>query len=111
MPDALYFTENQAANELIAKDPFALLMGFAIDQQVPVQKAFAGPLALKQRVGTLDPAQLAKIDLEPAFREKPAIHRFPGAMAAECASSPRSSPRSTAAMRRGSGARRGTPPS
>ena len=81
VPDALYFTESQAANELIAKDPFALLMGFAIDQQVPVQKAFSGPLALKERVGTLDPRQLAKLDLEPAFREKPAIHRFPGSMA------------------------------
>ena len=81
VPDALYFTENQAANELIAKDPFALLMGFAIDQQVPVQKAFSGPLALKERVGTLDPRKLAKLDLEPAFREKPAIHRFPGSMA------------------------------
>ena len=81
VPDALYFTENQAANELIAQDPFALLMGFAIDQQVTVQKAFAGPLALKERVGTLDPLELAKLDLEPAFREKPAIHRFPGSMA------------------------------
>jgi uncharacterized HhH-GPD family protein len=81
VPDALYFTENEAANELIAKDPFALLMGFAIDQQVPVQKAFSGPLALKERVGTLDPKKLAKLDLEPAFREKPAIHRFPGSMA------------------------------
>src|ERR1700745_621955 len=81
VPEALYFTENQAANELIAKDPFALLMGFAIDQQVPVQKAFSGPLALKERVGTLDPRKLATLDLEPAFREKPAIHRFPGSMA------------------------------
>ena len=81
MPDALYFTDDPAACELIAKDPFALLMGFAIDQQVPVQKAFAGPLALKERVGTLDPKKLAKLDLEPAFREKPAIHRFPGSMA------------------------------
>ena len=81
MPDALYFTESQAANELIARDPFALLIGFAIDQQVPVQKAFSGPLALKERVGTLDPRKLAKLDLEPAFREKPAIHRFPGSMA------------------------------
>src|SRR4029077_14712908 len=56
-------------------------MGFAIDQQVPVQKAFVGPLVLKQRVGTLDPKKLAKLDLDEAFREKPAIHRFPGAMA------------------------------
>jgi uncharacterized HhH-GPD family protein len=81
MPDALYFTDDPAACELIARDPFALLMGFAIDQQVPVQKAFAGPLALEQRVGTLDPRKLAQLDLEEAFRAKPAIHRFPGAMA------------------------------
>jgi uncharacterized HhH-GPD family protein len=80
-PKALYFTDDPEACKLIASDPFALLIGFAIDQQVPVQKAFAGPLALKQRVGTLDPAELAATDLEPAFREKPAIHRFPGAMA------------------------------
>ena len=81
MPHSLYFTDDPAACELIARDPFALLMGFAIDQQVPVQKAFAGPLTLKERVGTLDPKKLAKLDLEPAFREKPAIHRFPGSMA------------------------------
>jgi uncharacterized HhH-GPD family protein len=81
MPEALYFTDDPAACELIAREPFALLMGFAIDQQVPVQKAFAGPLVLKQRVGTLDPRKLAKLDLDGPFREKPAIHRFPGAMA------------------------------
>jgi uncharacterized HhH-GPD family protein len=81
VPDALYFTDEPAACELIARDPFALLIGFAIDQQVPVQKAFAGPLALKQRVGTLEPAKLAQLDLEEAFRAKPAIHRFPGSMA------------------------------
>jgi uncharacterized HhH-GPD family protein len=82
VPEMLYFTDDPAANKLLAKDPFALLVGFAIDQQVPVQKAFSGPLVLKQRVGTLDPKKLAKLDLEEAFREKPAIHRFPGAMAA-----------------------------
>jgi uncharacterized HhH-GPD family protein len=81
VPDALYFTDEQEACELLAQDAFALLVGFAIDQQVPVQKAFAGPLALKRRVGTLEPAALAATDLEPAFRQKPAIHRFPGAMA------------------------------
>src|SRR5215813_10384969 len=81
MPEALYFTDELKACKLLADDPFALLVGFAIDQQVPVQKAFAGPFVLKQRVGTLDPKRLAAIDLEPAFREKPAIHRFPGAMA------------------------------
>jgi uncharacterized HhH-GPD family protein len=81
VPGALYFTDDEAACELLAEDPFALLMGFAIDQQVPVQKAFAGPYVLKQRVGTLDPRKLAQLDLEEAFREKPAIHRFPGSMA------------------------------
>src|SRR4051794_35948469 len=81
MPDALWFTEEPEAAELLARDPFALLVGFAIDQQVPVPKAFAGPLALKRRVGTLEPKKLAQMDLEEAFREKPAIHRFPGAMA------------------------------
>ena len=82
MPDALYFTDDPEACRLLARDPFALLVGFAIDQQVPVQKAFAGPLVLKRRVGTLDPSKLAETDLEPAFKEKLAIHRFPGAMAA-----------------------------
>ena len=80
-PDRLWFTDSDEANALNAQDPMALLIGFAIDQQVPVQKAFSGPLALKQRVGTLDPKQLAAMDLNDAFREKPAIHRFPGAMA------------------------------
>jgi uncharacterized HhH-GPD family protein len=78
----LWFTDDPAACELLARDPFALLVGFAIDQQVPVQKAFAGPYVLRRRLGTLDPTLLAAIDLEPAFREKPAIHRFPASMAA-----------------------------
>jgi uncharacterized HhH-GPD family protein len=81
MSQPLWFTDNPEACALLANDPFALLVGFAIDQQVPVQKAFAGPYVLKQRIGTLDPKKLAALDLEPAFREKPAIHRFPGSMA------------------------------
>ena len=81
MPDRLYFTESDAANELIAQDPMALLIGFALDQQVSVQKAFSGPLALRERLGALDAATVAGADLEPVFRERPAIHRFPGAMA------------------------------
>jgi len=81
VPDALYFTDDLKACKLLATDPFALLVGFAIDQQVTVQKAFAGPYVLKQRVGTLQPKKLAALDLEEAFREQPAIHRFPGAMA------------------------------
>jgi uncharacterized HhH-GPD family protein len=81
MPDRLYFTDSDDANALIAQDPMALLVGFALDQQVPVQKAFSGPLVLKERLGTLDPEALATADLEPVFRQKPAIHRFPGSMA------------------------------
>jgi uncharacterized HhH-GPD family protein len=81
VPERLYFTESDEANELIASDPMALLVGFELDQQVTVQKAFAGPLAIKQRLGTLDAAALASADLEPVFRERPAIHRFPGSMA------------------------------
>jgi uncharacterized HhH-GPD family protein len=82
--DALHFTGNQEADALLAKEPLALLIGFALDQQVPVQTAFSGPLKLKQRFGTLDARELATADparLEQSFREKPAIHRFPGSMA------------------------------
>ncbi|MEA2335355.1 MAG: hypothetical protein QOG40_1845 [Solirubrobacteraceae bacterium] len=82
MPDRLYFTESDGANELIATDPMALLVGFALDQQVSVQKAFSGPLVLRERLGSLDAKTLASADLETVFREKPAIHRFPGSMAA-----------------------------
>lgn len=81
MPDRLYFTDSDEANELIASDPMALLIGFALDQQVTVQKAFSGPLALKQRLGSLDAGAIAAADLEPLFRERPAIHRFPASMA------------------------------
>ena len=81
MPDRLYFTDSDEANALIASDPMALLVGFALDQQVSVQKAFAGPYELRERLGTLDPTALADADLEPVFRERPAIHRFPGSMA------------------------------
>jgi len=82
VPDRLWFTEDDEANRLIAEDPFALLVGFALDQQVTVQQAFQGPLRLRKRLGTLDPNTVATTDLEPLFREKPAIHRFPGSMAA-----------------------------
>jgi uncharacterized HhH-GPD family protein len=81
MPDRLYYTDSDEANALIAQDPMALLVGFALDQQVPVQKAFSGPLALRERLGSLDAATLASADLDAVFRERPAIHRFPGAMA------------------------------
>lgn len=81
MPDRLYFTESDEANELIASDPMALLIGFVLDQQVPVQKAFAGPLTLRERLGSIDAATLAAADLETVFCEKPALHRYPAVMA------------------------------
>ena len=81
MPDQLHFTESDEANGLLASDPMALLVGFVLDQQVTVQKAFSGPLVLKERLGSIDADTLATADLEPVFRERPAIHRFPGNMA------------------------------
>ena len=81
MPRRLYFTESDDANALIASDPMALLVGFALDQQVTVQKAFAGPLAIRERLGSLDAATLAEADLDTVFRERPAVHRYPGVMA------------------------------
>jgi uncharacterized HhH-GPD family protein len=83
-PERLYFTDSDEANELLVQEPLALLIGFALDQQVTVPTAFAGPLKIKQRLGTLDAGAIAGLDpelLEQAFREKPAVHRFPGAMA------------------------------
>jgi len=84
VPEALHFTGNDEADRLLATDPMALLIGFALDQQVPVPTAFTGPLKIKQRVGSLDAGELAAIEperLEAAFREKPAVHLFPGTMA------------------------------
>jgi uncharacterized HhH-GPD family protein len=81
VPDRLYFTDSDESNALIASDPMALLVGFVLDQQITVQKAFSGPLALRERLGAIDAATLASADLEPVFRSRPAIHRFPGSMA------------------------------
>ena len=83
-PSHLHFTGNDEADALLAEDPLALLIGFVLDQQVPLQKAFSGPYELKRRIRTLDAAAIAAMDpgeLERAFREKPALHRFPGTMA------------------------------
>ena len=83
-PDRLFFTGNDDADRLLAEEPLALLIGFALDQQVTVPTAFLGPLKLKERLGKLDAAAIAEMDpaeLEAAFREKPAVHRFPGNMA------------------------------
>jgi uncharacterized HhH-GPD family protein len=81
VPDRLYFTDSDEANQLIASDPMALLVGFVLDQQITVQKAFGGPLALRERLGAFDADTLAAADLESVFRVKPAIHRYPGSMA------------------------------
>ena len=81
MPERLHFTDSDEANALIATDPMALLVGFVLDQQVTVQKAFAGPLVIQERLGSLDAATLASADLEPVFRGPPAVHRYPGSMA------------------------------
>ena len=84
MAEALHFTGNDQADALLAEEPIALLIGFALDQQVTVPTAFVGPLKLKERFGTLDARAIAQADpseLEAIFREKPAIHRFPGSMA------------------------------
>jgi uncharacterized HhH-GPD family protein len=83
-PERLYFTDSDEANALIAHEPLALLIGFALDQQVSVQTAFSGPLKIKERLGTLNAADIASTDpdrLEAVFRERPAVHRFPGSMA------------------------------
>ncbi|MGZ8513562.1 MAG: HhH-GPD-type base excision DNA repair protein [Candidatus Limnocylindrales bacterium] len=83
-PTSLPFTGDAAADRLLVEEPLALLIGFALDQQVTVQKAFSGPSDLKRRLGHLDAARMAAMDpaaLDAVFRERPAIHRFPGSMA------------------------------
>lgn len=81
----IYFTADNDANTLLGEDPYALMVGLTIYQQVPTEKAFAGPRDLRDRLGgSLDAATVAAMDpakLESVFREKPAIHRFPANMA------------------------------
>ena len=82
--DRLPFTGDDEADRFLVQEPLALLIGFALDQQVTVQKAFSGPLELRRRLGHLDAARIAATDpdeLERVFRTPPAIHRFPGSMA------------------------------
>ncbi len=82
--ERLWFTGDEAADRLLVSEPLALLIGFVLDQQITVQKAFSGPLDLKRRLGTLDAATIAAMDpaeLDAVFRQRPAIHRFPGNMA------------------------------
>ncbi|MCW2956359.1 MAG: repair protein [Thermoleophilia bacterium] len=80
----LWLTVGDEACALLADDPAAFLIGFILDQQVTVRKAFHAPIELLERVGTIDPAALAAMPaatLETAFADKPALHRYPGAMA------------------------------
>lgn len=80
----IVWTDDPAANELLETDPLALLIGMVLDQQVKMEKAFAGPYVLKQRLGGLDARAIASMDpsrLDAVFRERPALHRFPGNMA------------------------------
>jgi uncharacterized HhH-GPD family protein len=83
MTDRLNFTGDDEADQLLVEEPMALLIGFALDQQVPVQWAFSAPKVLKERLGTLDANALAAMDVsavEAAAKGPPAVHRFPAAM-------------------------------
>ncbi len=82
---ALYLTDDDAANELLTDDPLALLVGMLLDQQIAMEVAFAGPLKIKQRLGAFDAVAIAGADPEgfaELFKTTPAVHRFPGSMAA-----------------------------
>jgi uncharacterized HhH-GPD family protein len=82
--DQLPYTGNPDSDRLLAQNPLALLIGFALDQQVTLQKAFSGPADLRGRLGHLDAARIAIMDpdeLAEVFRRPPALHRFPGSMA------------------------------
>ena len=80
----IVWTQDPAANELLETDPLALLIGMVLDQQVKMEKAFRGPYDLKQRLGRLHVREIASMDpekLDKVFRDRPALHRFPGNMA------------------------------
>jgi uncharacterized HhH-GPD family protein len=81
----LSITGNDAADRLLTDDPLALLIGMLLDQQVAMETAFAGPLKIQERIGALDAATVADYDpdaLVEVFTQTPAVHRFPGSMAA-----------------------------
>src|SRR6202521_709724 len=80
----IVWTDDPAANALLESDPLALLIGMVLDQQVKMEKAFGGPYELKKRLGHLDARKIATMDpdkLDAVFRQRPALHRFPGSMA------------------------------
>jgi uncharacterized HhH-GPD family protein len=80
---ALNITGDADADALLDRSPFALLVGMLLDQQVPMETAFAGPAKLRDRLGGLEPATLASMDpdeLAAVMKQPPAVHRFPGSM-------------------------------
>lgn len=85
MTPELHLTGDPAADDLLSRDPLALLIGMLLDQQIPMETAFAGPEKLRDRLDGLDAAAIAEHDPEALvdiFRVTPAVHRFPGSMAA-----------------------------
>jgi uncharacterized HhH-GPD family protein len=81
---AVNITGDAEADALLDSSPFALLVGMLLDQQVPMETAFAGPAKLRDRLGELSPAQIAALDpeaLAAVMKQSPAVHRFPGSMA------------------------------
>ncbi|TDN91335.1 HhH-GPD-type base excision DNA repair protein [Microbacterium sp. BK668] len=81
----LHITGDPDADRLLTDDPLALLLGMLLDQQIPMETAFGGPLKLQQRLGSLDAATIAGYDPEAfveVFKRPPSVHRFPGSMAA-----------------------------
>ncbi|MFD3446889.1 HhH-GPD-type base excision DNA repair protein [Microbacteriaceae bacterium 4G12] len=85
MAPTLSITGDAAADELLSTDPLALLLGMLLDQQVAMETAFAGPEKIRQRLGKLDAGEIAHHDadaLVEVFKQTPAVHRFPGSMAA-----------------------------
>ena len=82
---ALQITQDPHADQVLTDDPFALLVGMMLDQQYPMEHAFRGPAKVLDRFGTLDPAAIAAADpveFAALCATPPAIHRFPGSMAA-----------------------------
>jgi uncharacterized HhH-GPD family protein len=80
----IFWSGRPEADQLLEEDPLALLIGLVLDQQVKMEKAFSGPYELKQRLGHLDAAAIAAMEpeaLDAVFRQRPALHRFPGNMA------------------------------
>lgn len=82
---SIHLTDDADADRLLSDDPLALLIGMLLDQQIAMEVAFAGPLKIKERLGAFDAESIAEADPEQfaaIFKQTPAVHRFPGSMAA-----------------------------